>query len=100
MVIVEFGSMKKDCHMVAKRIAVLVDKFDIKVVRMWRRRNTEEIILCDRLSKDFDLSEYRITMESFRELEEEFGPWDIDWFASDWSKRMDRFASRYWTSCW
>ena len=36
-------------------------------------------------------------MESFRELEEEFGPWDIDWFASDWSKRMDRFASRYWT---
>ena len=40
--------MKKDCHMVAKRIA--------------------KIILCDRLSKDFDLSEYRITMESFREF--------------------------------
>jgi glycosyltransferase involved in cell wall biosynthesis len=71
--------------MLAKRIAVLVDKFDIKLEMVWRRRNTEEIILCDRLSKDFDLSEYRITMESFRELEEEFGPWDIDWFASDWS---------------
>ena len=64
---------------------------------VWRRRNTEEIVLCDRLSKDFDLSEYRITTESFRELEEDFGPWDIDWFASDWSNRLERFASRYWT---
>ena len=25
---VEFGSMKKDCHVVAKRIAILVERFD------------------------------------------------------------------------
>ena len=43
------------------------------------------------------MSEYRVREDSFRELESEFGPWDIDWFASDWSKRMDSFASRYWT---
>ena len=91
--VVEFGSMKRDCHLVAKRIAALVDRLEM----VWRRRNTEEITLCDRLSKDFDLSEYRLTMESFRELEEEFGPWQVDWFASDWSKRLSRFASRYWT---
>ena len=83
--------------MVARRIAALVEDFDIKLEMVWRRRNTEEISLCDKLSKDFDLSEYRITEESFRVLEEEFGPWDIDWFASDWSKRLNRFASRYWT---
>ena len=29
--VVEFGSMKKDCHMVAKRMPALVDKFDIKL---------------------------------------------------------------------
>ena len=29
--VVEFGSMKKDCHMVAKRIAILVERFDIKL---------------------------------------------------------------------
>ena len=86
--VVEFGSMKMDCHMVAKRIAALVEKFDIKLEMVWRRRNTDS-------SKYFDLSEYRITTGSFRELEEELGPWDIDWFASDWIKRMDRFASRY-----
>ena len=38
-----------------------------------------------------------IREDSFRELEIEFGPWDINWSASDWSKRLDRFASRYWT---
>ena len=48
-------------------------------------------------SQTFDLSEYRIQEESFKRLEEEFGPWDMDWFASDRSKRLDRFASRFWT---
>ena len=95
--VVEFGSTKKDCHMVACRVAALVEEFDMKLEMVWRRRNTQEISLCDRLSKDFDLSEYRISSESFEEIEEEYGPWQIDWFASDWSRRMDRFASRYWT---
>ena len=61
--------MKKDCHMVAKRMPALVDKFDIMLEMVWRRRNTKEITLCDRLGKDFDLSEYRITIEIFKELE-------------------------------
>ena len=90
--VVEFGSTKADCHRVAKRIDVLI------VMKMvWHRRNTEEITLCDKLSKVFDLSEYQLTQESFDALEEEFGPWDVDWFASDWSHRLERFASRYWT---
>ena len=44
--------------------------------------------MCDKISKEFDLSEYRIEEESFRTLEEKFGPWDVDWFVSDWSKRF------------
>jgi hypothetical protein len=40
---------------VAKRIADLVEHFGIKLEMVWRRRSTEEITLCDRLSKDFDL---------------------------------------------
>jgi hypothetical protein len=79
--VVEFGSTKEDCHAVAKRIADLVERYDIKPEMVWRRR----------------LSEYRIEEESFQTLEEEFGPWDVDWFASDWSKRLPRFASKYWT---
>ena len=56
-----------------------------------------EITLCDKISKEFDLSEYRIQEDSFRELMEEFGPCDVDWFASYWSARLDRFCSKYWT---
>ena len=95
--VVEFGSTKEDCHEVAVRINELVEKYQINLQMVWRRRNTEEIILCDKISKEFDLSEYRIQEDSFRELVEEFGPFDIDWFASYWSCRLDRFCSKYWT---
>ena len=40
--VVEFGSTKADCHEVAKRIAELVKFFKLKLVMVWRRRNTEE----------------------------------------------------------
>ena len=86
--VVVFGSTKEDCHAVVKRIAALVERYNIKLEMVWRQRNTEEITLCDKISKEFDLSEYRIEEESFRTLEEEFGPWDVDWFVSDWSKRF------------
>ena len=95
--VVKFGLTKVDCHRVAKRIAQLVEFFNLKLEMVWPRKNTEEITLCDKLSKDFHLSEYRLTQESFDALEEEFGPWDVDWFAYDWSHRLERFASRYWT---
>ena len=95
--VVEYGSTKEDCHEVARRINNIVEHFEIRLEMIWRRRNSEEIILCDKISKTFDLSDYRIQEESFRRLEEEFGPWDMDWFASDWSRRLDRFASRFQT---
>ena len=95
--VVEFGSTKADCHGVAVKIANLVEYFQIELVMVWRRRNTEEITLCDQLSKDFDLSEYRLSQESFDALSMEFGPWEVDWFASDWSHRLEKFSSRYWT---
>ena len=50
--VVEFGSTKADCHGVAVKIANLVEFFQLELVMVWRRRNTEEITLCDRLSKD------------------------------------------------
>ena len=38
-----------------------------------------------------------MTQESFDALEEDFGPWDVDRFASDWIHRLKRFVRRYWT---
>ena len=52
-----FGSTKEVCHMVAKRINEICDKYEITLEVVWRRRNTEEIVLCDKISKTFDLGE-------------------------------------------
>ena len=41
----ESGSTKEDCHEVARRIHDLVEKYNIQLEMVWRRRNTEEIVL-------------------------------------------------------
>ena len=92
-----FGSTKEVCHMVAKRINEICDRYEITLEVVWRRRNTEEIVLCDKISKTFDLGEYRLEAFSFWALEQEFGPWAVDWFSSAWSSRLPVFASRFWT---
>ena len=94
---VMFGSTKPDCQEVAVRIHEIVEDYQIQLEVVWRRRSTEEIVLCDRISKEFDLSEYRIQRESFDRIAERWGPFSMDWFASDWSHQLDSFCSKYWT---
>ena len=81
----------------AKRINDMCAFFDISLEVVWRRRSSEDIVLCDKLSKTFDLGEYRLERNSFERIEREFGPFEVDWFASSWSHRLPEFASRFWT---
>ena len=60
--VVEYGSTKEECHEVARRVNDIVH-FEIKLEMIRRRRNSEMIVLCDKFSKTFDLSEYRIQGE-------------------------------------
>ena len=94
---VELGSTKKDCMEIALRIAKIVEKYDMELQVVWKIRNTEEITLCDRLSNDFDLGEYRVSRECFDKLEGKYGPFSMNYFASDWSHRMCSFVSKYLT---
>ena len=91
----ELGSTKADCMEVANNIGMLAESFEMKLEVVWKRRNTDEIVVCDKLSKEFDLSEYRIVKEDFIRLDREFGPLSVDWFASSWSARLDVFSSKY-----
>ena len=93
--IVEFGSMKRDCHTVAKRINGLIREFDVAFEIVWLSRDTEEIRFADRISKDFDFGDYRISSEDFEALVDFFGSFSADYFASDYSYRMRPFYSRY-----
>ena len=45
-------------------------------------------MLCDKIAKTFDMSEYRIQVDIFKRLQDQFGPWDMDLFASDWSRTV------------
>ena len=93
--IVEFGSMKEDCHLVARRINDLVRRLDVFFEIVWLSRESEEIRFADRVSKDFDFSDYRLSDKDFESLVSMFGEFSADYFASDYSFRMRPFFVRY-----
>ena len=92
--IVALGSMKPKCDEVAKRIQMLVKKHEIKLEPYWLSRESEQIVFCDALSKDFDTADYAIDMDSFRRLDKYFGGFTVDLFASSFSYRMKPFVSK------
>ena len=93
--IVEYGSMKKDCHEVAKRINDLIRQCNVDFEIVWQSRESKEIRFADRISKDFDFGDYMISDGDFEWLVYEFGGCCTDYFASDFSYRMRPFFSRY-----
>jgi hypothetical protein len=93
--IVEYGSMKPDCHVVAKRINDLIRVLDVNFEIVWLSRESVEIRFADRISKDFDFGDYRLSDEDFEDLVGIFGEFSADYFASDYSFRMRPFFSRY-----
>lgn len=91
--IVVLGSMKPECHEVAKAIVELVKKFDIVLEPFWLSRKSKEIVLCDALSKDFDMSDYRLSSADFGVLRSRFGPFSVDFFGSSFTARFRPFFS-------
>ena len=86
--------MKPDCHEVALMIDRIAKQFEITLEPFWLGRESGQITLCDALSKDFDLGDYRLCSQDFGRLESEFGPFSVDFFASSYSFRFRRFYAR------
>ena len=59
--IVEYGSMKKDCHEVAKRINDLIRQCNVDFEIVWQSRESKEIRFADQIAKDFDFGDYMIS---------------------------------------
>ena len=51
--------------------------------------------LADKISKDFDMSDYRISEEDFKWLEKTYNGFMMDYFASEFSHRMVPYCGRY-----
>ena len=93
-VIVRIGSMKSECHEVALRIAELARQWEIELETFWLSRNEPQIQEVDGLSKDFDAGDYKLGQADFRLLEQDFGPFSVDMFASSFSYQFQPFVSR------
>lgn len=93
-VIVRVGSMKFECHEVALRIAELARQWEIELETFWLSRNEPQIQEVDGLSKDFDAGDYKLGQADFRLLEQDFGPFSVDMFASSFSYQFQPFVSR------
>ena len=62
---------------------------------LWQTRESEEIRFADKVSKDFDFGDYRISEGDFDELVARYRSFSADYFTSDYSYRMQPFFSRY-----
>ena len=93
-VIVRIGSMKPRCHEVAARIVDLAKKWEIELDTFWLSRDEIPIVEVDRLSKEVDTSDYKLSRVDFRMLESEFGPFSCDMFASSFSYQMQPYVAK------
>ena len=75
--------MKPDCHEIAIKIEEICRVYQIKLETFWLSRESKEIKLCDKWSKEVDTADYWLPMEDFSWTEERYGPFVADYFASD-----------------
>ena len=92
--IIRLGSMKPDCHEVARRNSQLAKSLDVQLEPFYLRRNSVQIQICDDISKDFDKSDYKLSSEDFSQLYQDFGPFSADFFASSFSHQFSPFYAK------
>ena len=93
--ILKVGSMKPRCHAVAVRVWDLVHSFGITLSCVWMPRTSTEIMVADDLSKNFDSSEYKLSRSDFGVLNQKFGNFCLDLFASPTTFLFKPFCSRF-----
>ena len=93
--IVEKGSMKKDLHDLSMNIFELCVKNQIDIDIHWIPRS--ENVIADDISKVFDFDDWGTSQEFFDFLNEMWGPFTVDRFASFNNFKCDRFYSKFWT---
>ena len=89
------GSMKPRLQKLAVEMWQLEKEYNMVVEWEWQPRTVEAVVCADKISKDFDFSDFRLSGEDFKMLDKRFGPFSCDFFASDLTYRMKPFVARY-----
>ncbi|XP_053403229.1 uncharacterized protein LOC128558328 [Mercenaria mercenaria] len=93
--IIEKGSMNSNLHDMAENIFTICARNCISLEMKWISRDLN--LEADRYSRIVDLDDYGVSAEFFDFLESMYGPHDIDRFANEYSCKVSRYNSLFWT---
>lgn len=92
--IVQKGSMKKELQEIALQIFSLCSKSNIIIELEWIPRSKNE--QADYMSRLIDYDDWGVGESVFKQIEDYWGPYEVDWFASSHNAKVSVFYSRYW----
>ena len=92
--IVQVGSRLPELQKIAVDIFQLCLIHDITIESQWIPRSVNHV--ADALSKTVDLDDWQLDPRIFHMLNEKWGPFTIDRFASSCNTQLFRFNSRFW----
>ena len=92
--ILQVGSRQPQLQEVALKIFSLTIHCQIRLEPEWVPREENE--QADYLSRIIDLDDWFLDPAIFAQLDAQWGPHSVDWFADSYNKQLDRFNSRCW----
>ena len=93
VIILSIGSRKTDLHDEAVSIYKLCQAYDIRLTVEWVSRDYN--VVADELSRIENANDYMLDHSCFMSLDSLWGPHLVDHFASEKTKQLDRFCSRF-----
>jgi hypothetical protein len=88
------GSMKPDLNLIAMGILQLCIEHDIQISVDWIPRDQNAV--ADTLSKLIDSDDWAIANNVFQLINNKYGPFTLDPFASSTTAKVEKFYSRFW----
>lgn len=92
--IIEKRSMHPDLQKIALDIFEIMMKNAISLEMQWTPRDQND--RADYISKIVDVDDWGICEKTFRAINCDWGPHEVDWFASWHNYKLPTFYSRYW----
>ena len=90
------GSNKSTLQKLAMNVHQFCADKDIKISSAWISRSNNALVLADKFSRTFDNDDWEIKTWVFHQLNEIWGKFTIDRFASNLNRKCVRFNSIYW----
>ena len=94
--IIQNGSMKEDCHMLALEIQRVCTESSIVLHAEWvPRGDNKEADLLSRLPEEVDTDDWGLSEVFFKYLDKRWGPFTVDCFANFYNKKVEKFYSLF-----